>query len=484
MDNAEIKRRTLSGFIWKFSEKIGVQIIQFFLQIVLARLLLPEDYGVVAIITVLISIADVFVEGGFGQALIQKKHTDDLDYSSIFWLNIGVSCVLYVVLFCLSPLIAEFYHLPQLKNMVRLQGLILIISAFNIVQKNLIQRELKFKIVFRFSLAGVAVQGLVGIICALNGLGAWSLIISYICNYIVVTAIIWITVKWRPKAMFSGQRVKSLFAFGSKLLGVSLFNTLYNNVYNLIIGRVYSADSLGYYNRGQSIPYLLYNNINITINGVSFPMFSQYQDDMEQIKNLTRRCTKTLFFVVAPLLVGVVGTAPSIVSILLTEKWNPCIPFMQLMSISYLTMALQSVSGQAMLAIGESGAYMKMEIVKKVISIVLIIGAIPFGVYTMVGVSILSGIAGVGINVFYSKRLLGYRGSELARDILPTVGAASIMGGVVYVMNGLSLNVYALLVVQVVIGMIVYILASFGLKNESLYYLFTIIRQKIAPSEN
>ena len=276
----------LSGLIWRYAERCGAQGIQFIVQIVLARLLTPSDYGIIGLITVFIAIAQVFAQSGLGEALVQRKNADDKDFSTVFYFSIIFSIVLYGVLFLCAPIIASFYNMPQLTAVVRVLGISVIIASVNSVQQAYVQKTMQFKRFFWATLGGTIISAFVGIFMAYKGMGVWALVGQQLANQVIDTIILWITVKWRPKFIFSIKRMKELFSYGWKILCVAVFNTVYGNVYSLVIGKFYSAAELGYYNRGKQFPILIITNINSAIDSVLFPVMSEVQDEKQRLKNM------------------------------------------------------------------------------------------------------------------------------------------------------------------------------------------------------
>ena len=333
-------------------ERGGTQGIQFIVQIVLARLLLPEDFGLIAIVTIFILLANVFVQSGFNTALIQKKDADDEDFSSVFYLSLFVAGLLYVVLFLTSPFISVFYRSPQLILILRVLSVTLFFGAFNSIQNAYVARNMMFKKLFFSSLGAIIISGTVGIATAYLGWGVWALVAQQLTNQLAVTLILWFTVKWRPKLLFSIEKVKVLFSFGWKLLASSLINTLYMEIRSLIIGKIYIPAMLGFYDRGQQIPKVIVSNIDGAIQSVMLPALASQQDDKKRVKAMMRRAIMTSSFIMFPMMVGLAVVAEPVVKIILTDKWLPAVPFLQIFCASYSLWPIHTANLQAINALG------------------------------------------------------------------------------------------------------------------------------------
>ena len=473
------KNTVVKNIIWKYLERIGAQGVSFVVSIVLARLLSPEIFGYVALISVIISILQVLVDSGFSGALIQKKNADDLDFSTIFFFNLFISVLLYIGAFFCAPLIAEFYGNADLVPQIRVLCILILIYGVKSVQQAYVSRTMQFKKFFFATLGGTLGSGVVGIFLAYKGFGIWALIFQNLLNYLTDTIILWITVKWRPKKMFSFQRLKALFSFGWKLLVSSMIDTLYNNIRSLIIGKVYSSADLAYYNRGKSWPELIVNNLNSSLSSVLFPAYSKYQDDKQQLKRMVRKAMKTCTFLIAPLLAGLFAVAEPMVRLLLTEKWLPCVVFLRIFCITFVFYPLHTANLSAINALGRSDIFLKLEIIKKVIGIMALAVTIPISVLAM-GYSLLfTSLAGQIINSWPNKKLLNYGYLEQLKDILPSIVLAAFMGGCVYPIQFIGLPDIVTLCIQVPFGAVIYILGSKLFKLESYTYLLDMIKPAI-----
>ncbi len=458
-------------------ERGGAQGIQFIVQIVLARLLSPEEYGMIAIVLVFILLANVFVESGFSTALIQKKNADELDFSSVLYLSLVIATILYIVIFFTAPFVARFYELPILVQVLRVLSITLFVGAFNSIQNAFVARHMLFKKLFVSSLGAVTISGVVGIIAAYNGLGVWALVLQQLTNQLAVAIILWFTINWRPSLLFSFDRIKTLFAYGSRLLASSLIDTLYRNLRTLMVGRMFTSSVLGFYNRGEQFPQLIVSNINGSIQSVMLPALSAHQEDKIRVKEMMRRTIITSSFLIFPMMMGMAAVAEALVRIVLTDKWLPAVPFLQIACFSYSLWPIHTANLQAINAMGRSDVFLKLEIIKKIIGLIILIVSLPFGVYAIALGGVISGIISSFINAYPNKQLLNYSYKEQLMDIMPSFFISVIMGLCVYMFNFLNISTLPILLLQVCMGMAIYIGLAKLLKIESFNYLVLSISQ-------
>ena len=468
--------RVISGFAWRFAERCGAQGVTFLVSVILARLLDPAVYGTVALVTVFTSIMQVFVDSGLGNALIQKKDADDIDFSTVFFFNITVCCILYLGMFCIAPLIASFYKMPELTPVVRVLSLVLIISGVKNVQQAYVSRHMLFKRFFFATLGGTIGAAVLGIIMAWKGFGVWALVAQNLFNMLMDTIILWVTVKWRPKRAFSFDRLKVLFSYGWKLLISSLIDTVYRDIRSLVIGKIYTADDLAFYNRGQQFPNLIVSNINTSIDSVLLPTMSAEQDNRERVRLMTRRAIKTSTYLIMPLMVGLAVCAQPIVSLVLTDKWLPCVFFLRIFCVTYAFHPIHTANLNAIKAMGRSDLFLKLEIIKKVVGIIALVSTMFISVeamaYSMLAVSIISQL----INSWPNKKLLGYSYMDQIKDIIPQIMMSLLMGAIVFCITLIKLPNWLTLGMQIVYGILIYLLLSKVFRIDSFEYLFTAVR--------
>ena len=470
------KSNIIPNMFWKFAERTGAQGVSFVVAIVLARLLSPAEFGLIAMVTVFISIANVFVASGFGSALIQKKDVDNLDYSSIFFLNIGLSIMLYGIIFVSAPIVANFYGYEILTPVMRVLGLRLILAAINTVQQAYVARNMIFKKFFYATLGGTLMSGIVGIVMAYMGFGVWALVAQYMVNTTVDTIVLWFTVKWRPQLQFSIIRVKSLFSFGWKLLFAGLLDTLNSQSRQLIIGKMYSPSDLAYYNKGLQFPALIMVNINTSISAVMFPVVSKVQNDMNLLKELTRKSIRVSSYFIFPMMMGMAVVAEPMVRVLLTEKWIMTVPYLRIFCFTHAIIIMQIAMQNAIMARGRSDVFLKMDIISKVLGITLLICVMRQGVMAIALISIVTGTFNVVMKAIVSKRMICYTYREHLSDNVPILIGATIMGAAVYLINLLGFSSIITMCIQIPLGIVIYLLLSLLFKLEGFTFVVGYVK--------
>ena len=472
MDNKNV----VNNFIWRFSERCGAQAVTLIVSIVLARILTPGDFGTVSLVMVFTTIMQVFVDSGLGTALIQKKDADDLDFSSVFYFNFAVCLILYAVMFMAAPLIAGFYNDTSLILIIRVISLTIIISGVKGIQQSYVSRNMLFKRFFFATLGGTIFSAFLGIGMAYAGCGVWSIVAQQLSNTAIDTLILWVTVKWRPKKLFSWKRLKGLLSYGWKLLISSLLDTVYNNLRNLIIGKIYTSADLAYYNQGDKFPKVIVTNINASIDSVLLPSMAGEQDHRDRVKSMTRRAIKTSTYIMAPLMMGLMFCAEPVVKLLLTDKWLPCVPYLRIFCFTYMFWPIHTANLNAIKAMGRSDLFLKLEIVKKIMGLTLLLLTMRISVMAMAYSLIVSGICSQVINSWPNWKLLNYNYFEQLRDILPSIIIALIMGIIVYFVGFLRLPTIVILLIQVLTGAAIYIGVSALLHLEEFEYLFEMVK--------
>jgi teichuronic acid exporter len=470
------KKSIINSLAWKLLERGGVQGIQFILAIILARLLSPKEYGTISLITIFIALATVFVHSGLNTSLIQKKDADEIDFSSVFYLSLLIAALLYLVLFFCAPTISLFYNTPVLVPIIRVLSITLFLGAVNSVQMAMVSRTMEFKRYFFSSLGGVLGSGVIGVILAYKGFGVWALVAQQLISNIIITVILWFTIKWRPILAFSLERVGRLFSFGWKLLASGLLNTFFTNIYGLVIGKFYDTVSLGYFNRGQQFPAVIGSNIDGSIQSVMLPALASRQNDIVSVKRLMRRSMKSSSCILMPLMVGLAAVAKPMVSVLLTDKWLPCVPFLQLACISYALYPIHTANLTAINAVGRSDIFLKLEIIKKTMVVVILCATLHHGIYAMAIGQMVSGVIATFVNAFPNKRLLSYSYAEQIGDLLPPVILSILMGACVYLFGLLSIPDMVKLLLQIVFGAMIYIGISAIFRMESYMYLLNAMK--------
>lgn len=477
----EKSNQKLTGaLVWKLMERFGVQGSQFVLQIILARILSPEHYGVLSLMVVFTTLANVFIQSGFNTALIQNKDVTEEDYSSVFWVTLGVSGVLYGAIYLFAPVIGDFYQMPGIVAPLRVMALMLFPGALNSVQLAKVSRRMDFRQVFFSNLSGIVVAGVAGIVIALMGGGLWALVVQTMLNVFVACLVMGVTSGFVPRLVCDLRRVRQLFAFGWKLLASGLLDTLYQDLRSLVIGKKYNSETLGFYNRGKQFPQFIINAVNGTVQSVMLPAMAAKQDDRIQVKLLTRNSIMISAYILFPLMAGLAGVANALVELLLTEKWLPCVPYMQIYCFTLAFYPVHSCNLQAINAMGRSDIFLKLEIIKKSIGIAALVIAVfcfdsPIAI-AMTGA--FTTFTSCFINAYPNKKLIGYSYYEQMRDILPAFAAAVVMLGAVLAVQLLGLGTMATLVVQIVVGIGVYVAVSAVFRLEPFRLLLDMLKKK------
>lgn len=469
-------KKVFFNFIWRFAERCGAQLVAFAVSVILARVLEPDTYGTIALMLVFTNIVQVFVDSGFGNALIQKKDADDIDFSTVFYTNVVLCFLAYMFLYFSAPFIASFYHDASMSSMIRVLSLTVVISGLKNVQQAYVSRHMMFKRFFYSTLGGTICAAVVGVLLAYMGYGAWALVIQQVLNVGIDTLILWITVRWRPIWTFSMDRLKVLFSYGWKLLISGLLDVTYNNLRTLIIGKKYSSSDLAFYNHGMRFPELIVVNINSSIDSVLLPAMSNVQDERTHVKNMTSRSIRVSVYVMAPLMMGLAFVAPILIPVLLTDKWIPCVFYLRIFCISYMFYPIHTANLNAIKALGRSDLFLKLEIYKKILGMILLLSTMWFGVKVMAYSVLIGSVISQLINAQPNKKLLDYGYLEQLRDICPSILLAAAMGLAIYPLGRLEIPSFMILIMQVILGALFYIVGSIIFKIDSFYYILEILK--------
>lgn len=427
-----LKEKVAKGAVWTLAEKVSCQAVSFIVGMILARLLTPTDYGTVALTVVFFAVANVLVDGGFGNALIQKKDADDLDFNSVFYLNLALSLVAYGVLSLAAPWIADFYQTPVLKSIVRVSALCLFFNAVNAVQNAELIKRMLFHLSFRISLITTVTSAACGITLAFLGYGVWALVWSSLIAGLVGVVARWLIIAWRPQLIFSTKRLRPLFAYGWKMAASSLLDSFFANLNGLLIGKFYTKADLAFVNKGQGLPQLAMNQVDETLGRVSFPALVQLQDDKIRLRDAMRRMMRCSTFLVFPLMMGVAACAESELRLLYGEQWVPAAPYMRLACFTFAFWPFHTINLKGIQALGRSDVFLKLEIVKKVIFLLVIVLFFRFGVYAfMAACAFALGPLTVIINAWPNKKLLDYSFRKQLMDVFPAVVICIVEAGVV-----------------------------------------------------
>lgn len=463
---------------WKLLERFGVQGVQFVLQIVLARLLSPDDYGVLSIMIIFTTLASVFIQGGFSMSLVQKKRVDNEDFSSVLWFSMIAAFVLYLAIYFSAPWLAEYYNMPTIITPFRVIGLMIFPGAINSIQLAKVRREMNFKKVFVGNLSGIIISGVVGIVIALNGGGVWALVAQTLLNTTITAIVMGFTVKWVPTLTCNLKKVGRLLSFGWKILASNIIDVLYQDLRSLVIGKKYDSETLGYYNRGKQFPQFIINAVNGSVQAVMLPALSKEQDDKGKLRLLMRTSIVVSSYIIFPMMAGLAGVATPLITVLLTEKWLPAVPFMMIYCFSLAFTPVHSCNLQAINAVGRSDIYLKLEVIKKTIGITaLVIAVFCFdSPIAIASTGLITTLISCFINAFPNKKLIGYSYFEQMKDILPAFVLSLVMFGVVFAMSYIPLHPVLVLIIQIITGVAIYVLGSamFRLRG----YTFVLERLK------
>ncbi len=462
-----LRKKTATGFAYKFAERAGAQGISFLIQLLLARLLMPDEFGVIALVTVFIQICDVFVTYGFGNSLVANKKSDSADFSTCFYFGLALAAVVYGIVFFSSPFIAEFYRNESLTPIIRVMALRIPIAAFNTVQHAYVQKNMWFRKFFFATLIGTLVSGVLAVIMAYMGFGVWALVEQYLGNVIIDTVCLWIIVGWRPTREFSFKKLKAIYDYGWKILVVGLLDTVYSRLRNLVIGRQYSSADLAYYTRGYTFPSFGMRLIEPTVNSVLFPALSHCRDDQKEMKKITKQVILVSTYIIYPFMIGLAIIAKPLVIVLLTEKWLPCVIYLQIGCIANLFRPQQFINNCIIKASGRSGLLLKLDLLKKAIGIVFLIAGMQYGVLGIALSLIATYFTSMIINIAPNRNILDYGYKEQFKDVFGNMLLAVIMGVCVYPIANLPLSAFPMMIVQFLASVLIYLGLSVVFKNSS-----------------
>jgi O-antigen/teichoic acid export membrane protein len=469
----------MSSFIWKLLERFSSQAISLFVTIILARLLLPEDFGIIAIIVIFIELSNVIIDGGLNTALIQKKEADNLDFSTILYFSIAISGILYGLLYLAAPFIADFYNNNLLIPVLRVLSVNLFFNAFNAIQRAYIAKHMLFNKLFYCNLAAILASGFIGIAMAYHGWGVWALVCQQIVNQAMLTIVMWFMIKWRPIIGFSFLRFKGLFDYGWKIFATNMIIAVYENIRSLIIGKIYQPATLAYFDRGKQFPSLVITNISVSLQTILLPAFSDIQDDRERVRQMMKRSIELVNSIILPILVCLAVSAKPLVILLLTEKWLPAVPFLQIFCIAYMLIPIQSSNMSAIKALGYSGITLKIELMKKFIETIILIVSFLISVYAVAWGIVLYNFVCIIINLYPCKKLLNYGVTEQVKDVLPYVLISAVMGTLIFAISLVEMHPGLLLFLQACMGITIYILLNAFFCTNSYAYAKKLISERI-----
>lgn len=483
MQQESLKNKTKKGLAWSMIERFATQGVQFLFGIILARLLSPDDYGIIAMPLVFLAIAQCIIDSGFSTALIRKPELTEDDLSTAFYFNIGLGILCYAVLFFSSPLIADFYHTPILSSLLKVTALAVLFNPLCAVQQAILTRKIDFKTQAIVSLSGAILSGIVGLSMAYNGFGVWSLVFQQVGGYLIRTILLWILGKWKPKRKWSWESFHYLWGFGSKMLGSGLLDTIYNNIYPIVIGKYFSAQDLGNYTRAQQFSSLPSSNVTGVLQRVTFPVLSSIQNEDERLAKNYRKILKLSAFLVFPMMLMLSAIANPLVRILLTDKWIGCVILLQIVCFQMMWYPIHAINLNLLTVKGRSDLYFRLEILKKIVGVCILCITIPHGVAWMVCGGVLSSLISLVINTYYTGKLLKIGLLIQIKDMLPIIVISIIMWLFIHILMLFLVDVYLQLFVGIVAGLFIYIIFSKLFLNSEWKYLVSMIPNRCLKNQ-
>ncbi len=477
-----LKLKTVHGVFWSFFERVGQQGIQIVIFIILARLLLPAQFGLIGMLTIFMAVAQSFINSGFGSALIQKKDATDVDSCSIFYFNIVIGIIAAGLLCLAAPWIAAFFEEPALTALTRFLSLNLVINSFALIHSTLLIKHIDFKAQLKVTIIATIGSGIIGIALALRGFGVWSLAIQSVTNTLFRTVLLWFFNKWRPSLVFSYVALKSMFIFGSRLLFSGLLNTVFENIHLIVIGKIFTAADLGFYTRAKTCIRLSAENLTTSIGRVTFPIFSTVQNDNIRLKKGVKKALLLLAFVNFALMSGIMVTAKPMVLVLLTEKWLPCVPYLQLLCVIGLLHPLHVINLNVLMAKGRSDLFLRLEVIKKILVVISIAISYRWGIQAIIYGGIIVSTFSYYLNSYYTGRLIGYPLKEQVFDVLPYLGMSVVMGAGVHCLQLLPFpNNWSLLISQLLAGIFIYIAMNWIFRTSAFSEIVDLLKSTLKP---
>lgn len=473
-----LKQKTVGGVIWSSIERFSVAGLQFVIMIIMARVLTPEDYGMVAMLQIFIAVSQSLVDSGFSQALIRKLDRTQTDLSTVFYFNIGIGVFLYLVLFFSAPLIASFYNTPQLVPITRVIALGMVFNSLSVVQRAVLTIKIDFKTQMRASVLAAVISGIVGISMAYTGFGVWSIVAQQVTNLGINTLVLWLVSKWSPSKVFSMVSFKEMFGFGSKLLLSGLINTIWNNIYLIVIGKAFSKADLGYYTRAHQFSDFPSANLTSVFQRVTYPVLSTIQNDDVRLAYNYRRVLRITAYIIFPIMIGMAAVSTPMIRILLTEKWLFTADLLKIICLSMMFYPVHSINLNLLQVKGRSDLFLRLEIIKKIIGIIILIVTIPMGLIAMCTGQIFSSLFSLAINTHYTGKLINVGFIKQMKDLIPILVLSLVMGVVSYLVMMPFENIYIQLGIGTITGIGFYILFSYIFKFEEMKELVSIIRKK------
>lgn len=475
---ASLQHEAIKGMSWTAFDRFATQIIRFVIGVIIARLLLPSDYGIIGMLAIFMAISQTLLESGFGSALIQKKDRTDIDYSTVFYFNIGIGLLMYLILFIAAPWIADFYHIPLLTSVTRVYMLTLFINSINIVQNAKLKIELRFKTLSIISVSTQVFTGIIGIIMAYNGWGVWALVYQGVFSSIFQTCLVWWQAHWVPKKEFSKKSFNQLFSYGGKLLVSSMINNIYSNLYTLVIGRKFSSSDVGYFNRANQFATLPSGTLTSVLLSVNFPILSKIQDDDERLVRAYSKLLLGPMFLLYPILFGLIALSAPFIVMLIGPQWLPCVPFLRIACVGAMFAPLTSINLNLLYVKGRTDLVLKLEFIKKPIGFALLLITMNFGIIWLIAGAALYEFIAFSINCYYTGKILNYGWGKQLKELLPIFVRSCLMGIIIYFVSEVLDAVWLKLLLGFIVGVCSYCLMAWVMKDQAMQMCLELIRQK------
>lgn len=474
-----LKQKAFSGFIWSILDNIANLGISFIVGIILARMLGPKEFGLIGMLSIFIAISQSFLDNGFRQALLRKQDCTDTDYSTVFYFNIVVSLFFYILLYTGAQLISNFYHEPLLKALIRVLGLVLIINALAIIQSTVLTKNINFRLQAKISIISSSVSGIVAIYMAYTGKGVWSLVALSVLRTAINSLLLWFWCKWKPVLRFSTSSFIELFSFGSKLLISGLIDTVYRNIYYIIIGKYFTVAELGYYTRADQFQSLPSSNLQVVIGRVSYPVLSTMQDDIPRLCEAYKKLIKSTMLITFVLMLGLAAIAKPMIITLIGIKWLPCVIYLQMLCFVGMFYPLHALNLDMLQVQGRSDLFLRLEIIKKVLSVPIIIIGVMYGIKAMIFAMIVNTLIAYYLNSYWSGRFIGYTFLSQIKDILPSLLLALAMSAIVFAeAQLLSFQSILVLIIQIITGALFVFCVCELIKVKEYIYIKDVVKSK------
>lgn len=475
-----LRKQATAGLVWTYAQQFGNQLIGFVVSLILARLLLPEEFGLIGMIAVFVSVGNTLLKGGLTQSLIRSQELDQVDYSTVFYFNLAASIFVYIIIYFISPYIAIFYEQDILTSLLRVYCLSFIIAAFSAVQLVRLTKIMDFKTQTLIAIPATIIGGVVGIIMAYKGYGVWSLVWSYLITSIGSAIQLWIYSNWTPSFVFSKRKFYDHLNFGYKLTLAGLLSTIFSNIYLIIIGKYFSAAQVGFYTRAETMKQLPVANISDALSRVTYPLFSSIQDDAVRLKRVYKQIMKMVIFIIAPILIILAVLAEPTFRFLFTEKWLPAVPYFQILCITGILHPIHSYNLNILNVKGRSDLYLKLEVIKKIFIVIVVFIAVQFGIMALLYGQVLLSIISFVINTHYSGKLIDYKGIEQILDVVPAIILAILAGVIVYLGDYYQMSKFSdiyRIFAGGIIGSVVYLGLAYLFKFSSINDIKALIKK-------